>query len=79
MIIIERTKPTMEANMNLKNCFIVFDAYDDNRDGIIDIQYLGVVMRASGLILTDKDIVNITRDADPEVFRVQSTSTRLRC
>ena len=44
----------------------VFDAYDDNCDGIIDIQYLGVVLRASNLILTEKDIVDIIKKADPE-------------
>lgn len=44
----------------------VFDAYDDNCDGIIDIQYLGVVLRASGLILTEKDITDISKEADPE-------------
>lgn len=44
----------------------VFDAFDDNCDGIIDVQYLGIVLRASGLILTEKDIMDITKEADPE-------------
>lgn len=44
----------------------VFDAYDDNSDGIIDIQYLGTALRASGLIITEKDIVEIGKEADPE-------------
>ena len=44
----------------------VFDAFDDNSDGIIDIEYLGIVLRASGLIITEKDIVDIGKEADPE-------------
>lgn len=44
----------------------VFDAFDDNCDGIIDIQHLGIVLRASGLIITEKDIVDISKEADPE-------------
>ena len=44
----------------------VFDAYDDDFDGVIDIQYLGVCMRAAGLILTEKDVIKLTSEYDPE-------------
>ena len=44
----------------------VFDAFDDNCDGIIDIQHLGVILRACGLILTEKDVADISKDADPD-------------
>eukprot|EP00596_Hydrurales_sp_CCMP1899_P006002 CAMPEP_0119053504 /NCGR_PEP_ID=MMETSP1177-20130426/74468_1 /TAXON_ID=2985 /ORGANISM="Ochromonas sp, Strain CCMP1899" /LENGTH=208 /DNA_ID=CAMNT_0007033473 /DNA_START=128 /DNA_END=754 /DNA_ORIENTATION=+ len=44
----------------------VFDIYDDDFDGIVGIKYLGTMLRAIGLIMTDADIVNIEKDADPE-------------
>jgi Ca2+-binding EF-hand superfamily protein len=44
----------------------VFDAYDDDFDGVIDIQYLGMCMRAAGLILTEKDVIKLTSEYDPE-------------
>ena len=45
---------------------LVFDAFDDDFDGVIDIQYLGLAMRAGGLILTEKDIESLTSEYDPE-------------
>lgn len=44
----------------------VFDAYDDDFDGVIDIENLGVVLRAGGLILTEADIKKICDEVDPE-------------
>lgn len=52
----------------------VFDAYDDDFDGVIDIQYLGVCMRAAGLILTEKDVIRLTSEYDPEEKGVISLS-----
>jgi hypothetical protein len=46
--------------------YAVFDIYDDDFDGVVGIKYLGTMLRAIGLIMTDADIVNIEKDADPE-------------
>jgi len=53
----------------------VFDAFDDDLDGVIDIQHLGLAMRAGGLILTEKDVVRLTSEYDPDEKGVISLAT----
>jgi Ca2+-binding EF-hand superfamily protein len=55
----------MALTLTLTLTLTVFDAYDDRSDGTIDIQHLGIVLRASGLIVTNQDIKDIAEDADP--------------
>ena len=35
-------------------------------DGILEIKYLGTIMRAGGLLLTEEDVTNIIKEYDPE-------------
>lgn len=58
---VKEFKPSANFNYRLSKKQIfkmkqIFDVYDDDCDGIIDIEHLGVAMRAAGMLISDSDI-----------------------
>jgi len=54
-------KPSRNFNFRLSKKQIfklkqVFDAHDDDYDGVMETKYLGVAMRAAGLLISNKEI-----------------------
>eukprot|EP01038_Epipyxis_sp_PR26KG_P009495 gene9495-12791_t len=49
------------SKKQLEHIKLVFDCYDDECVGEMDLKHLGVALRAAGLILTDKEISETTR------------------
>jgi Ca2+-binding EF-hand superfamily protein len=45
---------------------LVFDAYDDDFDGVVSISHLETMLRAIGLILTRTDIAEMKKEIDVE-------------
>ena len=44
----------------------VFDAYDDDCDGVIGMEFLGSAMRASGLLISDQEISDVKKALELE-------------